>query len=516
MSNMYVLGTAEFGVTGVPTLIRNERELRNYFGDKGTLIDFYRSACSGDNDTPMYLCKANGSHSICYLNILDSKNTINHNALEFKSVFSNDIYNNISVIITDTELYIKDAFRTLKYSFKDFRNVDKLIAKINKDAEVGVSSVIVTNYSLDSAYLNPALAITSCNKPINLLKGARTGLDDTKNEIFFSMTKTLENLVGNYIDVIVFANCYIDDIKLTEEEILRVCKVDKNPEETCFIDTLPLSICYLDNNIYSKNFKNKNDYLGKIENKFGFEQLSFYNLMLDFCVRQESSNIITKGVIGFRPITEETPVGYYTNYRNYILENIKEVYKDFLGLVSITCGDLYYCEDTIIDNQYIAYSKILNTTDYNRNVENIKLGNNIKIRSSLKNSSLNYESIFNELLNLGFIFCRESFYFNSVVANNTVTLSTGLTKYEYIIRSVQYIYKNLRHILDEHLGEEINNETESKLSKDIKAFLNISSLNCPIAKSDFEILTNDNKSTILITVYFYGYLDPLKFSLELN
>lgn len=473
---LYILGTSEYGVSNVPVKISSENELVAVFGSRGTLINAYRKISDITNTPDIYLCKINGTHSKAYANII-CKNKIINKGIEFSSLYSNKIYNNIYVLFSDNFMQIIHGDKILEYNFKIYNTVHSLFNAINEDAAKNICPITVTNYTLEQ-YSHPTQVIVSCNKPILELKGADDGLNDSKTNIYYSIKENLSSLKNTPIDVIALADCYIDDT------IIPQVSVDTD-----------------------------STYLINVEKKNEIEYLSFYSLLLDFCIHQSENNIITKGVLGFRPLTSEVDASLPMHYRKFIdnLNYQKHIDSKYLSLVSVCYGDLYYDNGGMIDNHYLAYAGVLASEEYKGNITNIDYGNNIAIRTIFTKEQVKL------ITACRFSITRLSPLTNKVHIVNGTTLADGVLSCEYSIRAVQLMEKLSDVYISKHIGDILNSENEKLLKDSIKECLDELEKNSAIKNYRYDIETDpDGNTAIICLVTLPGFIDPLRFSINVT
>lgn len=475
-NSLYILGTSKLGITNVPTRINDEVELVSYFGDEGSLITAYRKLRDITNIPEVYLCKCNGTHSTANLNIINNNEVI-ENAVVFRSIYSNELYSGITILLTDNFLQIIHNGEILEYNFKVYSTTHALFKAINEDAKHRISPVTVVNYTLEE-YSHPAKVLVSCNEPIIHLNDSYSGIEDTKNQLYENMKTTLEYLEGLSIDCIIFADCYLDDSSPT----FNIENSDQN--------TYPL-----------KNIFNGLDY----------DIISFYDLMLKFCSRQLKSSILTKGIIGFNPMIKDKSVEEICKYKDLMDEIMKRgrYSNAVLSLVTITCGDVYYDNGGMIDNHYIAYAGVYLSEQYNSSITNVNYGDDISIRTYFNKNEAD------KLSELQFSIIRLSPLTNKTHIVNAVTQGEGVYSLEYAIRSAQVFFKSTQENLRQHIGEVINRDSEQNILKTLDEILNnMRNLKC-IEDYKTNLITSQNgQSKIDCNLYFHGFLDPMSFSLD--
>ena len=455
--NLYLIGTAEYGISNTPILIDSEEQLISIYGLKGTLIDSYRKISSITNVPNIYVFKCNGRHSNVFANIIHQNNVV-FKGVEFKAIYSSSEYNNITILFTDAFLQIVSNNKVLEYNFDKYNTIQKLFKAINDDADNCISPISVINYTLEQIS-HPANSLVSCNKPILVTDGGEDGLECNKKEIFTSISKSLNSLYGTSIDCIIFSDCYIDDYEIDNGEDI----------------------------------------------------LNYYKLMLDFCNKQLKYNVITKGVIGFKPLQEltnstELLKEHLINYYYKVIDKSNSKYeRKNLSLITVTFGDIYYDNNRMIDNHYLAYSSVICSEDYKNNITNVDYGDKIKI-----NYMLPFDVI-NILKELNFVFLRESPLTNKVHIVNANNMSNEIFACEYVIRSLQRCYKTFNTVFDDILGEAVNNNTEQKINLLVTNTLKQLQKTTAIEKSSFFVRTVDDNTIIEILLYFPNYINPIKY-----
>lgn len=455
--NLYLVGTSEFGVSNAPIQISSEEQLISIYGTRGSLVDAYRKIISITTIPNIFLVKCNGRHSNVFANIIHD-NKVVFKGVEFKAVYSSDEYDNIKILFTDTFMQIIFNDKVIQYDFKEYNTIQKLFKVINSESELGICPISVTNYTLEQ-YSSPTKALVSCNRPILITSNGDNGLNQDKKELFTSIKKSLNNIYGLNIDCIIFPECYIDD-----------CEIKDN---SC--------------------------------------EYNFYELMLKFCSKQVKFNVITKGIIGFRPLRDSV------NSTNDIIDNISKCYngaiypvnirseKNLLSLVTVTFGDIYYDNNRMIDNHYLAYASVICSEPYTKNITNIDYGSNVKINYIINRDLLS------ALIEHNFVFLRESVLTNNVHIVNANNMSGDIFSCEYVIRSLQICFKTFNNLFNDILGEVVNNNTEQRFKSLVSQTLENVVTNTAVEKSDFSFGTKNDHTVLEILLYFPNFVNPVKY-----
>ena len=96
---IYLLGSAEFGPTNEPILIKSTVGLYNKFGKQGTLIDAFHALKYTSKENLVYLVKTTGEHATAYLNVNIQDGEIIENGFTLVSSQSNELFNDIEFIV---------------------------------------------------------------------------------------------------------------------------------------------------------------------------------------------------------------------------------------------------------------------------------------------------------------------------------------------------------------------------------------------------------------------------------
>ena len=96
---IYLLGSAEFGPTNEPIMIKSTVGLYNKFGKQGTLIDAFHALKYTSKNNTVYLVKTTGEHATAYMNVNIQDGEIIEDGLTLVSSQSNELFNDIEFII---------------------------------------------------------------------------------------------------------------------------------------------------------------------------------------------------------------------------------------------------------------------------------------------------------------------------------------------------------------------------------------------------------------------------------
>ena len=500
-----------------PVLIVDEMELMRSFGNKGSLIDAYRKIRDSGEEFNLFLVKTTGTHKSAFLHLLSDGGEVIHNAIEIKSIHATDD-EKISISISSDDLRIITTDTELVYQFETFKTVHELIYAISSDGKKGVSPVSAIDYSMLAHKAN-VFSLASVNQKETILSVGNSGILASKNALFFKAKESLEILVGESIDAIALADCYIDDSILIEEdappmdtsEYLELYTQDM--DRVYFTDTEDgdvLEDVFIEEAMKINTSNNLIDIILPDGDK---RKLSFYELLIEFSREQMLNGIITKSILGFRPVNSNTPrsIAYYQEYMRMINSYAdSQKHKEVMALVSVTASDIYYDKGGTIDNMYLAYLGGIGSKSYIDNMENKRFSDNILLRSR-------FDKEFVKKFNM-FVYARDSRLTNRVHVLNGVNTSTLPTsRFEYVIRSVQHVYKVLYPTLSSRLGEPLTSDNIDSFDSLVSATLSkaISSTICEQYKYSLETLPSGD-TNINCNLYFEGFLSPFKLILELK
>ena len=120
--HIYLLGSAEFGPTNEPIMVKSTVGLYNKFGKQGTLIDAFHALKYTSKNNTVYLVKTTGEHANAYLNVNIQGGEIIENGFTITSSESNEAFNDIQILVDVTGLTVifPEDFnmQSIKYEYK--------------------------------------------------------------------------------------------------------------------------------------------------------------------------------------------------------------------------------------------------------------------------------------------------------------------------------------------------------------------------------------------------------------
>ena len=465
---IYLLGSAEFGPTNEPVLIKTSIGLKHRFGTKGSLIDAFHAIKYTSKDNEVYLVKVTGNHSSTYLNVNIENGDIIQDGFIIAASESNEIFDDIRVNI-DIDCISFDFPKELKlqsltYYYDDYPTIDKLSNAINLDTKLK-RSCLQAYYSTDP-WISTKTAFFTCNLDTIYLKGGLCGLDYTKDLLYNNLNKTYEILESHDIDIIVPLDAFMDDIYPNDSENL----------ETQY---------------GRKYYQATKDYLHKDTNG---KQLSFMNQLINFCLIQLNFGIVTTGILGYNSYHKYS--SYYLSEADELLEMYKACFNYNISvcdnqyysfLVSVVAGDIMYNHGTIIDNGYLAYAALCADTIYTTGTTNIPLSDNIELYQEFS------EEVLSELADNGIVTFRHSPLYNKVVVYDGITasLATENMKLYCNVKMVQMCISYINKLFQYYIGKNMYTLIEQKIiDSDLDKILNILSSKSIITKYSFKIEPN--------------------------
>lgn len=429
---IYLIGSAEYGPVNEPIRIRTTAGLYNKFGKKGTLQKAFHAIKYTTKDNEVYLVKTTGQHSTAYLNVDIQENDVMKNSFILVSSEANEIYNDISIIVDISSLTIilppdlNIAQHRLVYDFDKYPNIGLLASAINNDTK-HKRSCVYANYTVPSSAPTQD-AFFCCNPDIVYMYGGQSCLDYNKNMLFHCLQDTYDLLESEEIDIIIPVDAFIDDVYPDDREAHEY-------------------------QYGRKYYQQDKDYL--TEDLLG-NKLSYYNQLVNFCIRQLRFGIVTTGVIGFNPIYQSESQYLYESddiidkyiacldYNRSISDN-----SDYGFLVSVVAGDIEYNSGTIIDNGYLAYGSFDASIPINIGNTNIKISDNISLYNEFTEESLS------KLAQHGIVGFRHSPLYNTVVVYDGITsitkLDSPLSLYSNV-RMVQMCISYLNKLFQFYIG----------------------------------------------------------------
>lgn len=464
---IYILGSSEFGPTNEPILCRSTVGVKTKFGKYGTLIDAFHKIKSVSKDNNIYLVKTTGEHSSTYLNVNTFDGEIIHKGFIVTASESNEIYNEIKIIVETNylgfQLPTELGGNTYKYYYNEYKYIEKLVDAINKEPK----NKIYVHYNVDPM-TRTDIAFYPCNPPELYLNGGQCGLEYTKNMLYNCLDRTYEILESEDIDIIIPIQAFMDDIYPND--------------------------MYADEIHYGKKYyQPTKDYL--TENTLG-TPLSYMNQLINFCLSQLNFGVVTHGILGFNPSYKEWSDIYNQSnditkmYKACFEYNLKCCDNPFYSfLVSVIGGDIKY-NKTEIDNGYLAYSALCSKILITEGTTNIPISNSISIYHELE------EEYLSELSDTGIVMFRHSplyetpvvydgitaFIPNEEFPNNELKLFANI---RMIQLAISYLNKLFQFYVGMNINDLISNET---MDKDIRKILNALVKKDIITKYSFTIV----------------------------
>jgi hypothetical protein len=466
---IYILGTAEFGPTNQPVLVKSTVGLYNKFGRYGTLIDAFHEIKYTSKNNDVYLVKVTGEFANAYLNVNLNDSDIIENGFQFISSQSNEVFNEISITVdTDrlwieypNDLNIKDHIA--EFTYADYPTIGELANAINKKTDKK-NGFIYAHYNVDPATPTNT-AFYCCNPTMINLYGGKCGLDYSKNLLYNCLNRTYSLLESYNIDIVIPIQAFVDDIY---------------PDDS-------------DSNEWQydmRYYQTTKDYL--TEDMFG-RQRSFLNQLINFCMNQLNFGVVTTGIIGFNPIFE-TESEYLSEADDiskmwlHCLEFNKNLCENpaYSFLVSIVGGDIKYNQGVITDNGYLAYAALCAETQIIQGTTNVPFANSIAIYNEFS------EEILKELADNDIVSFRHSPFYDKVVVYDGITLHNthgcGLGNYANV-RMIQMCIAYINTLFQFYIGEDMVKLIEEGIvSDDLQEILSNIQSKDVIKEFEFELV----------------------------
>ena len=396
--HIYLLGSAEFGPTNEPIMVKSTVGLYNKFGKHGTLIDAFHALKYASKNNTVYLVKTTGEHANAYLNVNIQDGEIIESGFTLTSSESNEAFNDIQILVDLTGLTIMFPedfnMKSLKYEYKKYPTMDKLASAINKDTK-NKRSYVYAYYSVDPS-VPTENAFFVCNPTMVSMYGGQCGLEYSKNLLYNCLSRTYEMLESHEIDIIVPVDAFMDDIYPDDSE----------------------GTPHLYNKTYYHSTK---DYLTE---DFTGKQLSFMDQLLQFCIRQLNFGLVTTGIIGYN-----SSYKYWSKYLGES-DDIAKMYKAcyeynlsccsnpfYAFLISVVAGDIEYNRGTIIDNGYLAYAALCANTIITSGTTNIPISDSLSLYHEFT------EPVLKDLADTGIVTFRHSPLYDTPVVYDGITAS---------------------------------------------------------------------------------------------
>ncbi len=438
---IYLLGSAEYGPTNEPILIKSTVGLHNRFGTTGTLINGWHAIKYVSKNNNVYCVKITGDHSSLHLNVNIPDGEVIKEGLVFYASQSNELFNDISVHIKEDCIYFKfpDKIGILPrvYKYEDYPTIELLINAINKETKQG-KSFIYGYYDVDPATPS-ATALFTVNPSISYMYGGRCGLNYSKNMLYDYLARAYNILESHDIDIVVPLDAFMDD----------VCP-DCEGADTA--------------QIYGQAYYHiDRDYL--TEDGLGRKR-SFMDQLINFCIIQTNFGMVTTGVMGFN--------SNYKYWSRYFTESddLLDMYKTcfqynlymcqnpwYAFLVSVVAGDILYNHGTIIDNGYLAYAAMLAESQKIVSVTNKPLSKAIGIWHEFS------QDVLKDLADCGMVAFRHSPLYNTPVIYDAVTASplNENLKIECNVRMIQMCISYMNELFQIYIGKDIRRLISEKI-----------------------------------------------------
>ena len=425
---IYLIGSAEYGPTNEPVLVKSTVGLYNKFGRRGTLIDAFHSVKYTNRNTEVYLVKTTGEHASAFLNVNTYGGDIIEDGFVITAGESNEIYNEVYMLVeTDSLSFVfpkEFGLPVLKYYYKDFPTIESLADAINEDTRAK-KNVLYAYYTCDPG-IHTRNAFFSVNATEVYLYGGQCGLNYSKDLLYNCLARTYEMLESETIDIIVPVDAFMDDIYPDDSEEQQ----------------------YRYNMKYYHSTK---DYL--TTDMFG-NQYSFMDQLIQFCIKQLNFGVVTHGILGFNT-KEKLVTDYlfeadelkdmYTACMEYNLAHVQYPFYSFM--VSVVAGDLRYNHGTVIDNAYLAYAAFASMVQTTSGTTNLPLSDFISLYEEFTEETLA------EFAENGIVAFRHSPLYNKPVVYDGVTASKDENLRLYVnVRMIQLAISYINRLCQFHIG----------------------------------------------------------------
>lgn len=450
LKTLLIMGTSNFGATDEIIEVNEEADVVKLYGKEGTIYNTYKTISEEvvSQNVSVLIVKPYGSHSTATFNI-NTEHGIKEDALIFKSIYSNEIYNNINISINENSITftfpINLNLEPKIYHYLDFPTLYLLMKRINEDTLNGKNIVFATSAIDEFTEFDESFFVINDSKK---LQGGSSGLNLTNDEKFKELENTYQLLEGIPIDYICLTDVfYNSDVSL-----------------------------YYDND----------------------RRCTFYEQALAFNINQLQFGIVTETFLAYNTENET----YEESLKNIIDINYnicknESLYK-FRFLISIVYDFLYfnYKESLINPVVLIAFemSKILTSG----NITNKPLNKGISLNSNLTVNQIK------EISNLSIMTFRHSPLYDSVVITNGMTNYRVDDDYKYLTTIVllQNILPQIKEIISEQLGESIYQLDKNRVIDDaIVKFLNNKIKNGTLENYNFNIFYDTDKGHIQYELY---------------
>lgn len=490
---VYFIGTAEYGETYVPKKISSINDSIIAFGNNGSIPEAISEVSDYLEDIDLYCVKINGNHAQCSLNVNRYNDDIVYDGLYFQSKESNEVFNEMEIIIEMGKIYFKfpedypgDG---ISYDFEEYQTIGQLVSQINEDTKNGNNLVYVN--SLVEKHLPTNTALESVNPRTVKFNGGYSGLNANKNELYMQLNKSLELLNSVPIDVIVPLKMFIDDV---------------HPR-----------YFYGENHYTQATYVEDRDYLDLL-NVFN-EQLHYHQPLINFCNNQKSFGLNTHIIMGMNPMKNyDGDIDYIKNIINLTPIGVKKTLPGYTesSYLSVFGGDLIK-DNSIENNGYIQYGCLLASTLTMDNVTNKPFKGNVKQVQTFDNIALE------TLSDLGVTTMRYSELKESVVVNTGVTVADKTSPLHFVVnvRMIQIVLGQIKLVLSKHIGEIISIlDTEGIIANELDTLFDLLKKGDIVKDFDYKLnfLENENRLSIeveLETIYMIEKIkDEFSFSFK--
>jgi hypothetical protein len=473
---IYLLGSAEFGPTNEPIMIKSTVGLYNKFGKQGTLIDAFHALKYTSKNNTVYLVKTTGEHATAYMNVNIQDGEIIEDGLTLVSSQSNELFNDIEFIIDldsitivfPSELSVSNKI----YKYKDYPTIESLTSAINKDTKQK-KSYIYAYYSVDPSTPTKH-AFFPCNPTSVFMYGGQCGLHYSKNLLYNCLSNTYDMLESHDIDIIVPVDAFMDDVYPDDSEGTQ----------------------YQYNMKYYQSTK---DYLTE---DFTGKKLSFMDQLLQFCIKQLNFGMVTTGIIGYN--SNYKYWSYYLSEADEVAQMYKACFEYNLSccsnpfyafLISVVGGDIKYNKGTIIDNGYLAYAALCGQTIITSGTTNVPISDTISLYHEFSEETLK------DLADTGIVTFRHSPFYNTPVVYDGITASTYNENLKLYcnVRMIQMCMSYVNQLFQYYIGYNIVSLIEDEIIiSDLNNILKKLSNKNIITSYDFKIVPYYAKGEIKV------------------
>lgn len=448
LKTMLIIGNSEYGITNEVIEVSSIEEVVKLYGKKGSIYDSYMTIKDDINDynISVFILKPYGNHATASFS-LNTRDGIVENALSFKSIYSNEMYNDVSFEITEN--YLKINFPSILelspkiYHYLEYPNLYLLLKQVNEDTING-ESVVLAHANVDEfSEFDESFFVVNKNK--NLVGGS-SGLNITNEEKYRSLETSYDLIAGVEIDYIIATDTFYND----------------------------------NVNLYYEDGR----------------QCSFYEQLLSFNINQLQYGIVTVGFfnIDTTNVTLDNVGNYIDKLKEikYITHSNESLYK-YRFLTVVVFDSLYDNYKTKKINPITLISFYLARLNTTENITNKPFRQEISLNLYLEKDDMK------RINDLGFLTLRHSPFYNRVVVANGITTYQFDETYKYLtsIFILQNITPGIKSIFEEQLGENIYELNKKRTIDDnITKLLDKKVREGIIEKHDFSIEYDTNNGSI--------------------